>query len=88
MGTELATRRTAVALRRRAEIVGDVVGAFESETAAVFLATAPARKHITLYVIAGFLILCVVLASVVNLDIVETGTGVISSIDGLLYVSP
>ena len=55
MGTELTTRPGWLTLRRKTDIVGDVIGAFESETAAVFLHTAPAREHITLYVLVGFL---------------------------------
>lgn len=88
MSTELTTRRNALALRRRTEIVGEVIGAFESETSAVFVATAPAGQHISLYVLAGFIVLVVFLSSVVNVDIVVTGTGMVSPVSGVLYVSP
>jgi HlyD family type I secretion membrane fusion protein len=88
MGTEVTTWRKGVSTRRQASIVGDVVGAFESETTAVFLATAPKREHLNLYVLVGLLVLSVGLCAVVNLDIVVEGTGTVSSIDGLLYVSP
>jgi hemolysin D len=88
MGTELTTLRNSMALRRRKEIIGDVVGAFESETAAVFLATAPAREHITLYTLVGVIFLTTLLCTVVNLDIVVTGTGIVSPVSGLLYISP
>jgi membrane fusion protein, hemolysin D len=88
MGTEVATRPGWLTPRRRTDIVGEVVGAFESETAAVFLDTAPAREHITVWVLAGFLALVVVLACVVNVDIVVEGTGKVSPVSGVLYVSP
>jgi hemolysin D len=88
MGTELTTRPGWLTLRRKTDIVGDVVGAFESETAEVFLLTAPAREHITLYVLVGLLVLSVVLSCVVKLDIVVSGTGRIAPVKGQLYVSP
>jgi membrane fusion protein, hemolysin D len=88
MGTELTTRPGWLTLRRRTDIVGDVVGAFESETAEVFLVTAPVREHTTLYVLVGLLTLSVVLACVVKLDIVVSGTGRIAPVKGELYVSP
>ena len=88
MGTEVTTRPGWLTVRRRTDIVGEVVGAFESETAAVFLKTAPAREHTTLYVLVGLLVLAVLLSCVVKLDIVVSGTGRVAPVDGLLYVSP
>lgn len=88
MGTELTTRPGWLTLRRKTDVVGDVVGAFESETAEVFLLTAPAREHMTLYVLVGLMVLAVVLSCVVKLDIVVSGTGRIAPIKGELYVSP
>lgn len=88
MGTELVPRQGWLTARRRTEIVGEVVGAFESETAAVFLDTAPTREHITVWVLVGFLALAVLLACAVNIDIVVTGTGRISPVKGVIYVSP
>ncbi len=96
MGTELTTRpgwltlarRTDVVQRRRTDIVGEVVGAFESETAEVLLETAPGREHVTVWVLLGFLALVVLLACVINVDIVVEGTGKISPVAGVLYVSP
>jgi len=95
MGTELTKRPGWLTLRpgwltkrRGTDIVGDVVGAFESETAAVFLSTAPGREHIALQVLVGFLALAVALSCVVKLDIVVTGTGRIAPVQGELYVSP
>jgi hemolysin D len=77
-----------VALRRRADLVGDVVGAFESETAAVFLKTTPANEHIILYALAGMITLALFLSAVVKLDKVVTGAGRIVPARGPLYVSP
>ncbi len=88
MGTELTTRPGWLTLRRKTDIVGDVVGAFESETAEVFLLTAPVREHTTLYILVGLLTLAIVLSCVVKLDIVISGTGRIAPVQGELYVSP
>lgn len=68
--------------------VGVLVSAFESETAAVFLRTSPAREHRVLHVIALMLIVFVGLASVVKLDRVVTGTGRVVSVGGQIYLSP
>src|SRR5437879_4724226 len=88
MGTEVTTRPGWLTERRRTDIVGEVVGAFESETAAVLLDTAPKRENITVWVLVGFLALIVLLSCVVNVDIVVEGTGKISPVSGVLYVSP
>src|SRR6202035_2612077 len=64
------------------------VGAFESETAAVFLRTAPVNEHIILYVLTAMLILGVGLCAVVKLDRVVTSVGRIVTSGGALYVSP
>jgi len=88
VGTEVATRPGWLTVRRKTDIVGDVIGAFESETAAVLLHTAPRREHITLWVVVGFLALTVLLCCVVNIDIVVEGTGTVSPSQGVLYVSP
>jgi HlyD family type I secretion membrane fusion protein len=88
MSAEPASSRKALVLRRPRDIVGDVVGAFESETAAVFLRTAPAREHVTLYALVAILFISVGLAAVVKLDRVVTGTGRIVPVGGPLYVSP
>jgi hemolysin D len=66
----------------------DVVGAFESETAAVFVRTAPASEHVTLYVIGSMLLLSFLLMAVVKLDRVVSGTGRVVPMSGSLYVSP
>jgi HlyD family type I secretion membrane fusion protein len=88
MGTEVATRPGWLTQRRKTDIVGEVVGAFESETAAVFLNTAPARERTTLHVLVSLLVLVILLSCVVKLDIVVSGTGVVSPVNGELYVSP
>jgi hemolysin D len=73
----------------RGDQVGELIGAFESETAAVFLKTAPKRENIVLYVLAAMLALVVLLASVVKLDRVVTSTqGLIATTAGFVYVSP
>jgi HlyD family type I secretion membrane fusion protein len=76
------------ALSRRAIAVGEVVGAFESDTAALFQRTAPANEHIILYVLGGMFALAIGLAAVVNLDRVVTGTGRIVPASGELYLAP
>ncbi len=87
-GTELVTRPGWLTPRRRTDIVGEVVGAFESETASVFLNTAPARAGPTLQVLVAFIVLVVVLSCILKVDIVVSGTGKISPISGVIYVSP
>jgi hemolysin D len=79
--------RSAVTVRRNTT-VGDIVGAFESETAAVFMRTAPANEHIILYTLVAILVVSVVLSAVVKLDKVVTGAGRIVPAGGALYVSP
>ena len=83
-----ATATRALLPRRRADIVGDVVGAFESETAAVFLRTAPAREHMILYALVAILFTSILLSCIVKLERVVTGTGRIVPVGGALYVSP
>jgi hemolysin D len=88
MSTELATLRKGRMLRRNADVVGRVIGAFESETAEVFLRTTPAREHIILYALVAILFISVGLSVVVKLDRVVTGVGRIVPTGGALYVSP
>ncbi len=73
---------------RQRDIVGDVIGAFESDTAGVLLRTAPAHEHVILYVIAGMLALSLSLMAVVKLDRVVNSVGRIVTSSGSLYVSP
>jgi HlyD family type I secretion membrane fusion protein len=88
MGTEVATRPGWLTLRRRTDVVGDVVGAFESETAAVLLETTPRHQHVTTWVVVAFVALMVGLACVVNVDIVVEGVGKVAPLTGVVYVSP
>lgn len=74
--------------QRRSGTVGEILGAFESDTAAVLLRTAPANEHIILYVLAAMLVLTVALTAVVKLDRVVTSVGRIVPTAGELYVSP
>ena len=88
MSLEPLVARQALVPRRRALQVGDLVGAFESETASVFLQTAPRRQHLILYTLIGILAVSVGLAAVVKLDRVVTSVGRIVPSAGSLYVSP
>ncbi len=74
--------------KRRAAVVGQVVGAFESETASVLLKTSPKREHVLLYTLGAGILLTFMLAAVVKLDRVVVGTGLIVPVGGSLYVSP
>jgi len=76
------------AVRPASGMVGDLVGAFESDTAAVFVRTAPANEHITLYVLAAMLVITIALAAVVKLDRVVSSAGRIVPSGGSLYISP
>jgi hemolysin D len=87
MSFQLVTHGKSTALRRRTQ-VGEVVGAFESDTAAVFLKTAPANEHVILYVLAAMVVLTVGLMAVVKLDRVVTSSGRVVPTGGELYVSP
>jgi HlyD family type I secretion membrane fusion protein len=88
MSANASAARNALVPRRRADLVGEVVGAFESETAAVILRTAPAHEHIILYVLIGMLLVSLGLSAVVKLDRVVTSGGRIVPAGGALYVSP
>jgi HlyD family type I secretion membrane fusion protein len=74
--------------RRRTDVVGDVVGAFESDTAAVLLRTSPVNEHIILYVLVAMVAVTVGLAAVVKLDKVVGSVGKIVTAGGSLYASP
>lgn len=86
--SEIISTGRALVPHRPPQAVGDVVGAFESETAAVFLRTTPAHEHVILYVLVGILTITVLLSAVVKIDRVVTGVGVIVPSGGELYVSP
>jgi hemolysin D len=88
MNAQLKSANKLPAVRRRALVVSDVVGAFESDTAAVFLKTAPMNEHIILYVLGAMLAIAIGLAAVVKLDRVVNSVGRVVTSAGSLYVSP
>jgi len=75
-------------LRRRRDPVGQLVGAFESETLAVFMRTAPKHEHLILYALGAMLVIAIALMAVVKLDRVVTSTGTMEPTAGSLYLSP
>lgn len=84
----LTVRRGPPALRRQSTSIGEVIGAFESDTVAVFQRTSPSVEHVVLYVIAFMMMLAVILSAVVKLDRVVTSTaGIISTTAESIYVS-
>lgn len=68
--------------------IGQVVGAFESETAAVILKTSPKNQHIIIYALGVGFLLAFILAAFVKLDRVVVGVGRIVPVGGSLFVSP
>lgn len=70
------------------DAIGSLVGAFESETVAVFVRTAPVREHLILYALVAIMVISVSLAALVKLDRVVTGEGRMVPTGGALYVSP
>jgi HlyD family type I secretion membrane fusion protein len=88
MTLQLANPSKPPVVGRRSNGVGEIVGAFESETAAVFLRTAPANEHIILYMLVAMVVVSVGLMSIVKLDRVVTSSGRIVTAAGSLYVSP
>jgi len=87
VSTQLVKRGTLPAVRRRTDLVGEVIGAFESDTVAVFVRTAPAREHLTLYAVGGMLLLVAVLTTVVKIDAVVSGLGRFVPTAGEIYVA-
>jgi membrane fusion protein, hemolysin D len=82
------SNNTAVA-RRRSGAIGELIGAFESDTVAVFMRTAPTTEHLTLYVCAVLIIVSVVFTFFVSLDrVVTSQEGWIVPTSGAIYVSP
>jgi HlyD family type I secretion membrane fusion protein len=88
MNFDLTRLNRLPAVRSPSDVVENLVGAFESDTAAVFLRTAPANEHVTLYVLAAMLVITVALAAIVKLDRVVTSAGRIVPSGGSLYISP
>jgi hemolysin D len=88
MSFGVATSIKALALPGKGDLVGHMVGAFESETVAVFQRVAPAREHVILYALIAILVVSVGLSAVVKLDRAVTGAGLVVPTSGALYVSP
>ena len=85
----LANRNNTAVARRTSGIIGDVIGAFESDTVAVFVRTAPVSEHITLYVFSTLIIVAVMFTFFVSLDrIVTSQEGWIIPSAGAIYISP
>lgn len=95
MSMELAKSRVSLAsrmgltVRRPSNNLGELITAFESDTAAVFVRTQPVTERLTLYVLVAMMVAALALASVVKLERVVTSTeGWVVTTAGLLYVSP
>ncbi|HLZ96997.1 MAG TPA: HlyD family type I secretion periplasmic adaptor subunit [Steroidobacteraceae bacterium] len=89
MSRELTTSGKLPVLRGKPGSIGDLVGAFESDTLAVFLRTAPVNEHVGLYVLSAMLVIAIVLASVVKIDrAVSSTSGVVVPTAGSIYISP
>ena len=74
--------------KRRVAGVGDMIGAFESETTAMLVRTSPAQERVILHVLVFMVVLTLGLCAVVKLDRVVTSVGHIVTTGGSLYVSP
>jgi HlyD family type I secretion membrane fusion protein len=74
--------------RERADPIAAPIGAFESETQAMFERTRPTNERAILYLLGGAVVLAVVLMSVVKLDRVVSASGRITPSAGLFYVQP
>ncbi len=88
MSAGLPPAATSTVPRTQPGSVGELVGAFESETAGVLLRTAPVNEHIILYVLITMLAVIIGLFSVIKLDRVVTSVGRVVAAGGELYVSP
>jgi HlyD family type I secretion membrane fusion protein len=89
MGSELTVRNKLPIVRGQTDIVGDVIGAFESETTAIFQRTAPSNQSTVMYVVVSMIVLAVALTCVVKVDQVVTSVyGIVVVSEGTLYVDP
>lgn len=88
MKSQLAVVNRPRAMYRGGDAVSELVGAFESDTVAVFHKTAPVSEHVTLYVLVAMVLVSLLLMSVVKLDKVVVSVGRIVPIAGALYISP
>ncbi len=85
----LSNRSGSAVSHRSSGVVGDVIGAFESDTVAVFVRTAPVSEHITLYIFSTLLILAIVFTYFVHLDrVVTSQEGWVVPTAGSIYISP
>jgi hemolysin D len=85
----LATRNPSAVARRTSGVVGDVIGAFESDTVAVFVRTAPTSERLTLYIFSSLLIAAILFTVFVSLDrVVTSQEGWVVPTAGSIYVSP
>jgi HlyD family type I secretion membrane fusion protein len=75
--------------RRSTDVVAEVIGAFESDTTAVILRTAPRRQGSTIQMLAAIILCAFVFACIAKVDRVVTSlSGIILTSQGTLYVSP
>jgi membrane fusion protein, hemolysin D len=74
--------------RRRQDDIDEVVGAFESETFAVFVRTKSHGEHKVLYVLVAMMVAALILISVCKVDRAVTGSGRVVPVAGSLYVQP
>ena len=77
-----------LARRVPADSLAAPIGAFESETQAVFEKVKPRHSHAILYALAGMFVLSLVLMSVVKLDRVVNSIGRIMPSQGSFFVQP
>ena len=85
----LANRGGTAVARRGSGTIGEVIGAFESDTVAVFVHTAPASEHLTLYTFSALMIVALVFTVFVSLDrVVTSQEGWVLPAAGAIYVSP
>ena len=80
--------RSLLPARRTKDVVGGIVGAFESETAAVVLETSPRHQRILIYVMALGFVLSIAMAALIKLERVVVSVGRIVPLTGFLYISP
>ena len=74
--------------QRTVDPIAGPISAFESETYEVMQQTSPVSEHLLLYALAGMILLCLVLMSVVRVDRVVASTGKILPAGGSLFVQP
>lgn len=73
---------------REDDRISQIVSAFESETTDVLARTSPRSERTIMYVLFLMLAIAIALCSVVKLDRIVTGQGLVIASSGPLYVSP